>query len=141
LVTCSRNTGQPAESSDSEAHLKLNLEKCRFFQKNVWYLDHIVSSEGVNTDTKKLKAVQEWPTPREKHKIRRLLGLCTYYMWFICSLAESVKLLTRLTEKKEAFLWSPEVEAAFQLLKEALCTTPVLGYSQPGEKFIVDRCE
>lgn len=88
---------------DFEAHLKLNLEKCKFFQKEVRYLGHIVSSEGVNTDPEKLKAVREWLTPRDKHNIRILLGLCTCYMWFISSLADSLKPLIRLTEKKEAF--------------------------------------
>jgi hypothetical protein len=43
-----------------------------------------------------------------------------------------------LTEERRPFHWSPEAETAFHSLKNALCTTPVLGYSQSGEKFIVD---
>jgi hypothetical protein len=46
--------------------------------------------------------------------------------------------LTRLTEEKRAFKWTPELEAAFQTLKGALCTAPILAYPQPGGKFIVD---
>ena len=49
-----------------------------------------------------------------------------------------VKLLTRLTEEKRAFEWSPEADTAFKSLKETLCTAPILGYQRPGEKFIVD---
>jgi len=50
--------------------------------------------------------------------------------------ADLANLLTRLTEGKQTFEWSTETETAFQALKEALCTTPVLGYPLPGEKFV-----
>jgi hypothetical protein len=50
-----------------EARLKLNLEKCQLFQKEVWYLRHTVSLNGVTTDPKMLKAIWEWLTPKNKH--------------------------------------------------------------------------
>lgn len=65
-----------------EAHLKLNPEKCQFFQNKVQYLGHIVSPDGITTDSKKLKTIWEWLTPGNKQKIRSLLGLCTYYRQF-----------------------------------------------------------
>jgi hypothetical protein len=114
---------------------KLNLQKCQLFQKEVWYLGHIVSPERITTDPEKLTAVWEWPTPKNKHEIRSFLGLCTHYRWFISSFTNTAKLLTKLTEEKEAFQWTPEVEAAFQTPKEALCTAP---YPEPGERFITD---
>jgi hypothetical protein len=107
-------------------------------QKEVKYLRHIVSPEGISTDPKKLKAVREWPTPKVKHEIRSFLGLCTYYGRFISSFSNIAKPLTKLTEQKQAFLWTPEVETAFQTLKRALCTAPILAYPKPGERFIVD---
>jgi hypothetical protein len=64
--------------------------------------------------------------------------LCTYYRRYIQGFANIAKPLTRLTEEKRMFEWSPEAEAAFRSLKEALCTASVLGYQRPGEKFIVD---
>jgi hypothetical protein len=57
-----------------EARLKLNPEKCQFFQKEVRYLGHIVTPEGITTDTEKLKGVREWPTPKQKHEIRSFLA-------------------------------------------------------------------
>jgi hypothetical protein len=61
-----------------------------------------------------------------------------YYWRFISRFAEIAKPLTQLTEGKRPFHWSPEAEAAFHSLKNALCATPALGYPQSGEKFIVE---
>jgi hypothetical protein len=60
-----------------EARLNLNPEKCHLLQEEVRYLGHtcIVSPEGITTDPEKLKAVREWPTPKNKHEIRSSLGL------------------------------------------------------------------
>jgi hypothetical protein len=121
-----------------EARLKLNPGKCQLLQKEVRYLGHIVSPEGISTYPEKFKAVGEWPTPKDKHEIRSFLGLCMYYRRFISAFANIAKPLTRLTEEKQAFQWTPEVEAAFQTLKGALCAAPLLAYHQQGERFIVD---
>jgi hypothetical protein len=62
-----------------EASLKPYPGKCKLLQKDVKYLGHIVSSEGICTDPEKLKAVQDWPTLKDKHEVRSFLGLCTQY--------------------------------------------------------------
>jgi hypothetical protein len=46
--------------------------------------------------------------------------------------------LTILTEEKQSFQWTPDAEGAFQALKRAVCTAPIIAYPQPGERFIVD---
>jgi hypothetical protein len=78
------------------AHLKLNPEKCRLFQKEVWYLRHVMSPEGVTAGPETLEALPEWPTLRDKHELRSFLGLCTCYKWFIASFADIAKPLTKL---------------------------------------------
>jgi hypothetical protein len=98
----------------------------------------MVPLEGVITDPEKLETVKNWPPPTDKHHLRSFLGLCIYYTRFIHGFAIIDKLLTRVTEEKRTFEWSPESEVAFRSLKETLCTAPVLGYPRPGEKFIVD---
>jgi hypothetical protein len=65
-----------------EACVKLNPEKRQLFQKEVQYFGHIVSPEGITTDPGKQKAARECLTPKNKHKIRSFLGLCTYYRLF-----------------------------------------------------------
>jgi hypothetical protein len=96
-----------------------------------------VSPDGITTDPEKLRAVREWPTPKNRHEIRSFLGLCTYYRRFISGFPSIAKPLTKLTEENQAFRWTPEVEAAFQTLKGALCAAPILAYPQPGKRFIV----
>jgi hypothetical protein len=60
-----------------ESRLKLKPEKCQLFRREVRYLGHIVSPEGISTGPEKLKAVQEWPTHQTKPATRSFLGLCT----------------------------------------------------------------
>jgi hypothetical protein len=64
----------------------------------------------------------------DEHQPRSFLGLCTYYRTFISGFTDIAKPLTRLTEEKWTFKWSTEAETAFQALKEAECTAPLLGY-------------
>jgi hypothetical protein len=72
-----------------EAHLKFNPEKCQLSRKEVQYLGYTVSPGGITTDPEKLKAVQEWQTPKNKHEIRSFLGLCTQYRRFIPGFAKN----------------------------------------------------
>jgi hypothetical protein len=84
-------------------------------------LGHIVPAEKITTDPEKLKAMWEWPTPKNKHEIRSFLGLCTYYRRFISGFADIAKPMTKLTEQKQSFQWMEVTEATFQMLKLALC--------------------
>jgi hypothetical protein len=121
-----------------EARLKLNPEKCQLFRREVRYLGHIVSPEGISTDPEKLTAVHKWPTPKNKHDTRSFLGLCTYYRRFISGFADIAKPLTKFTEHKRSFQWTSEAQVAFERLKVALCAAPIPAYPKPREEFIVD---
>jgi hypothetical protein len=94
-----------------------------------------VQPERITTNPEKLKAVRESPTPKNKHKIRSFLGLCTYYRRFIFGFANIAKPPTKLTEETQTFQWAPEVEAAFQTNNN---TARILAYPQPKERYIVD---
>jgi hypothetical protein len=77
-----------------EAHLKMNPEKCHLFLKEVLYLGHIVSSEGVTTHPEKLEAVKCWTQLTGVRQVRRFLSLCTHYRRFIPGYADTAKCLT-----------------------------------------------
>jgi hypothetical protein len=103
------------------------------------YFGHIVSPEEITTDPEKMKAVRRWPTPKNKHEIRSFLGICKYYRRFTSGLDNIAKPLTKLTEQKQSFQWTPDMEAAFQTLEATLCAAPILAYPRPGERFVVHR--
>jgi hypothetical protein len=67
----------------------------------------------------KPRVVWEWQTPKNQHEIRSSLGLFTHYRYFICSFANNAKPLTKLTEEKQAFLWTPEVRLPSKCLSRS----------------------
>jgi len=64
------------------ANLKLNSKKCSFFKREIKYLGHVVSREGIKTDPEKISAVTDWPIPRTKKQVRSFLGFCSCYRKF-----------------------------------------------------------
>ncbi|XP_061173674.1 uncharacterized protein LOC133182844 [Saccostrea echinata] len=115
-----------------EANLKLKPSKCIFFQKQVKFLGHIVSSLGIQTDTEKISVVKNWPIPKNERQIRSFLGLSSYYRRFVKNFAEIAKPLHDLYKKKTKFFWTPECQNAFDTLKTALTTSPILRFPLPG---------
>ncbi|GBM26303.1 Retrovirus-related Pol polyprotein from transposon 297 [Araneus ventricosus] len=120
------------------ANLKLSPKKCRFFQKEVTYLGHVISAEGVKTDPGKIKAVVDWPRPETIHDLRSFLGLCTYYRRFVKNFSTIARPLHKLTETKSNFNWTEECEKSFNSLKQALTSSPILIYPRTDKDFILD---
>ncbi|GBN14381.1 Transposon Ty3-I Gag-Pol polyprotein [Araneus ventricosus] len=121
-----------------KANLKLSPKKCRFFQKEVTYLGHVISAEGVKTDPGKIKAVVDWPRPETVHDVRSFLGLCTYYRRFVKNFSTIARPLHKLTEAKSNFNWTEECEKSFNSLKQALTSSPILTYPRTDKDFILD---
>jgi len=91
-----------------EAGLKMKLSKCAFFRKEVLYLGHKISREGISTDPSKVDAVNKWPTPATVQELQKFLGLTGYYKRYVRNFASIAKPLHRLTEKGRDFKWTAE---------------------------------
>ena len=120
------------------AGLTLNPDKCRFFQKKVLYLGHIVSEQGVTPDPEKSKVVTEWPTPTCLVELQGFLGLANYYRHFIHGYAEVAKPLHELSRKGSDFNWTSDCMSAFSALKTKLTSAPILAYPDSSKPFILD---
>ena len=83
----------------ADANLKLNTEKCIFFQVQVSFLGHLVSENGIAVDPKKTKPVQNWPVPKNVKEVRSFIGLCSYMRPFIAGFSSVCKPLHLLTHK------------------------------------------
>ncbi|GFQ94168.1 retrovirus-related Pol polyprotein from transposon 17.6 [Trichonephila clavata] len=121
-----------------EANLKLSPSKCHLFQCKVTYLGHIISAEGVRTDPDKISAVKNWKSPTDVHQLHSFLGLCTYYRKFVKDFSTIARPLHKLTEAKQKFIWTNECNNAFNKLKDALTSAPILAYPETGTQFILD---
>ena len=102
------------------------FSKCEFWLRSVAFLGHIVSSEGIQVDPQKVKAVKNWPRPISPSNIRSFLGLAGYYHRFVEGFSSIAAPLTWLTQNKVKFQWSDSCEKSFQVMKTRLTSAPVL---------------
>jgi len=106
--------------------LYAKFSKCEFWLKEVAFLGHILSENGVAVDPSKVKDVLDWKQPQNVSEIRSFLGLAGYYRRFIENFSKISKPMTELTKKGVEFKWTDACENAFQTLKTKLTTAPVL---------------
>jgi len=119
------------------ANLKLKPEKCIFLQKSVSFLGHVISSDGISTDPQKVKTVSEWPTPACTRDVRAFLGLAGYYRRFVKSFAHIASPLNQLL-KNGSFSWTIAAQKAFDDLKTALTSPPILAMPTDDDEFTLD---
>jgi hypothetical protein len=111
--------------------------KCFFGVKEVEYLGHIVSHEGVKVEPNNIKAMMDWPIPKTLNNLRGFLGLTGYYHKFVLNYGRITTPLTTLT-KKDEFSWTLEATKSFEQLKEVMCKAPVLTTPDFTKTFIVE---
>jgi RNase H-like domain found in reverse transcriptase len=117
--------------------LYAKLSKCAFEVREIEYLGHLISAAGVVTDPKKIEAMLDWPRPTNVKVLRGFLGLADYYRKFIRGYGLLSKPLTDLL-KKNGFKWNPQATMAFEKLKNALSSAPVLAMPDFSQPFILE---
>ena len=114
------------DREDHDTHLRVVLEtlrkeqlyaklsKCEFWLREVSFLGHIVSEEGIRVDTRKIEVILEWKPPRSVTEVHRFLGLAGYYRRFAKGFSMTAALMTRLLQKNVRFEWSESVKLVFK---------------------------
>ncbi|GJW61588.1 putative reverse transcriptase domain-containing protein [Tanacetum coccineum] len=116
--------------------LYAKFSKCEFWIPKVQFLGHVIDSEGIHVDPAKIESIKDWTSPKSPTEIRHFLGHAGYYRRFIEGFSKIAKPMTKLTQKKVKFVWGNKQEAAFQLLKQKLCSAPILALPEGSEDFI-----
>ena len=118
-------------------HLYAKLSKFEFWLREVSFLGHIVSEEGIRVDPKKIEVIIEWKPPRNFTEVRSFLGLAGYYRKFVKGFSMTAGPMTRLLQKNVRFEWSEKCQASFEKLKAFLTEALVLTQPTYGKEYVI----
>ena len=119
------------------AGLRLKPSKCNFAARKVNFLGHTLSKEGVGVDENKTRVVKEFPVPTNPTHVRSFLGLANYYRSFVKGLAHIAAPLYDLLNKDTPFRWTKECQLAFDQLKAAFTSPPILMFPDSDKQSIL----
>ena len=127
-----------------EAGLKLKISKCKFACKEIPFLGHILTREGIKKDAEKTKAVINCPTPKTRKQLSSLLGFLSYYRKFIHGFSTLASPLFKLLRKENNFKIGEKEKMIIDLLKEKLIQNAILYFpdfkeaiNNPKRRFIM----
>src|SRR6201981_3166474 len=121
-----------------EDHVFANPLKCEFHTNTMEYLGYILSPSGLSMCVEKIKSIQDWPEPRKVKDIQSFLGFANFSHRFIHEYSKIVIPLTCLTWKGIPWSFSDDCHIAFQCLKDAFTSTPILTHWLPDHPIIVE---
>jgi hypothetical protein len=115
-----------------------NISKCTFCTDRVVFLGFVVTAEGIQVDENKIRAIKDWPVPKNVSQVRSFHGLAGFYQRFVKDFSIIAAPVNNLTKKDVPFLWGDEQERAFQELKRKLCEAPLLQLPDFGKSFEIE---
>ncbi|WAR61405.1 hypothetical protein PtB15_12B90 [Puccinia triticina] len=118
--------------------LWLKPEKCEFSKPEVEYLGLLIVCNRIRMDPAKVKAVMEWPAPRNVTELQRFIGFSNFYCRFIDHFLGKTRPLHDLTKAKTPFVWDDKCNSSFECLKTAFTSAPILKIADPYKPFILE---
>jgi hypothetical protein len=109
-----------------ENNLVLNWKKCYFMVNEGIVLGYKISERGIEVDRAKVEAIEKMPSPRDVKGIRSILGHASFYRRFIKDFSKISKPLTNLLQTNVPFVFDDDCKEAFETLKKALTTAPIV---------------
>ncbi|KAF8748451.1 hypothetical protein RHS01_10832 [Rhizoctonia solani] len=121
-----------------ENQLFCKASKCTFHVTSVEYLGIIVSDKGFSLDKLKIQAIQEWPTPTKVKEVQSFLGFANFLRWFVANFSHMARPLHNLVKKDTPWKWETKEQEAFQGLKDAITSAPVLCHADPTKPYFLE---
>src|SRR5258705_6448717 len=118
--------------------LFLKPEKCKFEQKEVKYLGLVILKDHVAMDLTKVHGVTEWLTPMKVKEVQSFLGFMNFYWKFIHDFSNIAHPLYALTCKTQQWVWGSPEQEAFNALKKAVTSAPVLTFPSQSDHFCLE---
>ncbi|XP_041671079.1 neoverrucotoxin subunit beta-like [Cheilinus undulatus] len=122
-----------------KAGITLNMSKCELSKSEVVFLGHVISAAGIRPDPRKTEAIMELKEPSNVSEVRSFLGMVNQLGKFTPQLAEKDKPLCNLLSKKNCWVWETDQARAFETLKKALSSPPVLAMYDPNRDTKVSK--
>jgi RNase H-like domain found in reverse transcriptase/Reverse transcriptase (RNA-dependent DNA polymerase) len=121
-----------------KAGLQIDINKCEFTVQETKYLGLIITNEGIKMDPQKVKAILDWKFPIGIKDLQSFLGFANFYRRFIKGFSTIARPLTSMLKKTGPWSFSEEARTAFESLKKAFTSAPVLAYFDPRKKTILE---
>lgn len=120
-----------------DAGLTVKPSKINLVRREIAFLGHVISGHGVRIDHERTKAIYEFRVPRDKKAVSRFIGMANFFRKFIPNFAQVAAPLNQLRRKGVEFIWGESQQGAFEGLKEALMSAPVLAVPDFNRDFIL----
>jgi RNase H-like domain found in reverse transcriptase/Reverse transcriptase (RNA-dependent DNA polymerase)/Integrase zinc binding domain/Chromo (CHRromatin Organisation MOdifier) domain/Domain of unknown function (DUF4939)/Retroviral aspartyl protease/Integrase core domain len=121
-----------------ENSLYAKIEKCKFGVTSVDFLGFIISDTGIGMDPQRIVSITDWPTPKNVKSLQSFLGFANFYRQFVPNFTKIIIPLLVLLKKEARYEWSDNCERAFNQLKSAFTSAPVLKHADTNRPFIVE---
>ncbi|XP_040944253.1 uncharacterized mitochondrial protein AtMg00860-like [Gossypium hirsutum] len=120
-----------------ETQLYGNLSKCELWLSDMVVLGHVISTEGIHVDLKKIEAILQWKAPKNVSEIWNSLDLVGYHRRFMNEFSKIATPMMKLLQKSSSFIWNDQFQESFEKLKVMLKKALILTLLELGKKFVV----
>ena len=118
-----------------KANLRMNPAKCHFGLRQVQFLGHTITDAGIKPNEDKVRVMAEFPVPKNVKALRSFLSLVSFYRRYVYRHSEIVSPLLKLLRKDAEYIWDESCQAAFEKMKIAMTTAPILKLPVIGQQF------
>ena len=120
--------------------LRLNRGKAEIKKKEITFLGHLITSDGLKIDPEKLEAVKKMPKPEDVEGVRRFCGFVNYLAKFLPKLSDILEPIRQLTRDDVPWIWAAAQDQAFKKVQQLVTEAPVLAFYDPSKELLI-QCD